>query len=74
VPAPFALKTDQRAAEHGGSAAAAAAAGGDVFVFAAAGGEGGRVTRGKAGKKGAPAWTGQLTHPEPFHFSTDARG
>lgn len=69
VPAPFHLKTDQRAVEHGG----------DVFVFGA-GGEGGRVTRSRAarGAKKEPAvgsgWTGQVTHPEPFHLATDARG
>lgn len=75
VPEPFALKTDQRAAEHGEHPA------GDAFVFGAAGGEGGRVTRSRAvraGKRDAVApggtWTGQLTHPEPFHLATDARG
>ena len=71
VPAPFAFQTDQRAAEHG---SAGAAAGGNVFVFGAAGGEGGRLTRSKAGKKAAHAWTGQLTQPAPFHLQTDARG
>ncbi|KAL4458132.1 hypothetical protein ABPG75_012997 [Micractinium tetrahymenae] len=86
VPAPFALRTDQRAAEHAGSAgagyhagssAAATSAGADgIFVFAATGGEGGRVTRSKAAAKKArqSGWTGQLTQPEPFQLATDARG
>jgi hypothetical protein len=67
VPLPFALKTGQRAAEHSG-----AAPGG---VFGAQGG-GGRVTRSRAGKKAAAGgtWTGQPTHPQPFHLATDTRG
>lgn len=74
VPQPSALNTDQRAAEHGEHPAA-----GDAFVFGAEGGEGGRVTRSRAARGGNPAaargaWTGQLTHPEPFHLATDARG
>lgn len=73
VPEPFALKTDQRAAEHGEHPAA-----GDAFVFGAPGGEGGRLTRSRAVRAGkrepGGAWTGQLTHPQPFHLATDARG
>lgn len=88
VPEPFALKTDQRAAEHAGSAGAGSAdhhassstgaAPAGTFVFGAAGGEGGRVTRSKAAAKKAaaqqPRWTGHLTQPEPFQLATDARG
>lgn len=74
VPAPFALKTDQRAAEHHPTSAGD----GDVFVFGAQG-DGGRVTRSKAARKATAAgagsmWTGQLTQPEPFRLATDARG
>ena len=68
VPAPFALKTDQRAADHHGS--------GDMFVFAAQG-DAGRVTRSRAASKvAAPsgAWTGHITQPAPFHLATVARG
>lgn len=85
VPEPFAFKTDQRAAEHAGSAGAdhhagtsASAAPAGTFVFAATGGEGGRVTRSTAAAKKAAAqpsrWTGQMTQPEPFQLATDARG
>lgn len=64
VPEPFALKTDQRAAEHGG----------DGFVFGAQG-DAGRVTRSRAKKTAAGgAWRGQLTQPAPFQLATDARG
>lgn len=74
VPEPFALKTDQRAAEHDPAA-------GPVFVFGAAGGEGGRVTRNRAqgaakpgAAAGGSAWAGGITQPEPFRLATDARG
>ncbi|PRW18368.1 TPX2-like isoform X2 [Chlorella sorokiniana] len=81
VPEPFALKTDQRAAEHSGgphsSAAGSGSTGaGGVFVFGAQGDNGGRVTRSRAAKKaaGGSSWSGQLTQPEPFRLATDMRG
>ncbi|KAI7845191.1 hypothetical protein COHA_001235 [Chlorella ohadii] len=82
VPEPFALKTDQRAAEHSGgphssAAGSGSAAAGDLFVFGAQGDDGGRVTRSRAAKKaavGGSGWTGQLTQPEPFRLATDTRG
>lgn len=77
VPEPFALKTDQRAAEHSGGPHSSAAGSGGVFVFGAQGDDGGRVTRSRAAKKstaGGSSWTGQLTQPEPFRLATDMRG